>query len=544
MFDARRRATIVEARAGATSRARLAIAPCTTRIERKSAAGNLCSPCPDLGSEPNSVGRGGPRQSSGRTRLCRTLQRPESRTLRRRRCRALNDDASDPTDHPGIGSGCRLRRRCGVAPVAAGPETRSGSGLAQRRRLGQRDALRPRPDRSEDRRLVSPIRMGSGLPSQAITAFAIANQSWPDPELFRKRAEQALEKNPSADDVILPPAFRAPSPIPIAAASCWRARSPRAQVGRRAMGAVRLSRRQAHRRRAAGARERFGLLGDGDYKARFDMALLKGPCRRRHAGGARKLRGATRPSPRPVAVEKQGNADRSSTRCGRSAPIRLYLRPRPIRPPHRALAGSGGMVDQAPKDPVSSAVPTEWWEEKRIVSRKLLDLGDARPPQRWCSAHRLDAGQSRPRPISRRLVRCASSRIRTRRVFRGGGGGQLKPVTRARALYWMEPGGGGRRRRLVVGLLPQRRGRFRLHLLRSRWPAPSSARAISGIDRSIPVTSADRAAMEQRPFRGAAPLRRQDRPQGSRHHLHTPAETLRTPGQIRDPHRHDEAGAG
>ena len=48
------------------------------------------------------------------------------------------------------------------------------------------------------------IRMGSGLPSRAITEFAIANPTWPEPELFRKRAEQALEKEaPSADDVIL-----------------------------------------------------------------------------------------------------------------------------------------------------------------------------------------------------------------------------------------------------------------------------------------------------------------------------------------------------
>ncbi len=53
---------------------------------------------------------------------------------------------------------------------------------------------------------------GGGLSAEAITAFAARNKTWPNAEMFRRRAEQALEReNPPADAVIA--AFGSSQPI-------------------------------------------------------------------------------------------------------------------------------------------------------------------------------------------------------------------------------------------------------------------------------------------------------------------------------------------
>lgn len=383
------------------------------------------------------------------------------------------------------------------------------------------------------------IRMGSGLPSQAITAFAIANSSWPDPELFRKRAEQALEKeNPSPDDVIY--AFQGSKPysnrgrIMLARALVAKGRKPEAAQWAR----------YAYRDEKLGDDEQrvleteFGdLLGKGDYKARFDMALLKG-----HAGdamqAAKKLGSGYEALARAgLAVEKkQGNAGSlldSVPGALQSDPSYVFARAQYARRMERWQEAADWLT-KAPKDPKLLGLPDEWWEEKRIVSRKLLDMGDAK------TAYRIVVGHTGSTPANQAeadfhagwyALRFLKEPGPAMRHFAAVAEDSSKPVTRARALYWMgraaEAGGGGSasdyyRKAAEYGFT------FYGQMARAKLGMNDL-----GIDRTISVTSADQAAMDRddrfEALRRFARIGRKDLATTFAKHM---AETLRSPGQI------------
>ncbi|MCE1237172.1 MAG: lytic transglycosylase domain-containing protein [Hyphomicrobiales bacterium] len=383
------------------------------------------------------------------------------------------------------------------------------------------------------------IRMGSGLPAQAITAFAIANPSWPDPELFRKRAEQALEKeNPSADDVIY--AFQGSKPY----SNRGRIMLARALVakGRKSEGAQWA--RYAYRDDKLTDDEQkvleneFGsLLGQGDYKARFDMALLKG-----HAGdaleAAKKLGSGYEALARAgLAVEKkQGNAGSlldSVPGALRGDPAYVFAHAQYARRTERWQEAADWLM-KAPKDPKLLGRPDEWWEEKRIVSRKLIDMGDAK------TAYRVVVGHTGSTPANQaeadfhagwyalRFLKEPSAALRHFAAVAEDSG---KPVTRARALYWMgraaEAGGGGSadgyyRKAAEFGFT------FYGQMARAKLGMNDL-----GIDRTISITSADQSAIEHddrfEALRRFGRIGRKDLATTFSKHM---AETLRTPGQI------------
>lgn len=383
------------------------------------------------------------------------------------------------------------------------------------------------------------IRMGSGLPSQAITAFAIANSSWPDPELFRKRAEQALEKeNPSADDVIY--AFQGSKPY----SNRGRIMLARALVAKGRKSEAAQWARYAYRDPKLGDDEQrvleteFGdLLGQGDYKARFDMALLKG-----HAGdamqAARKLGSGYEALARAgLAVEKkQGNAGsllNSVPGALQSDPIYVFARAQQARRLERWQEAADWLT-KAPKDPKLLGLPNEWWEEKRIVSRKLLDMGDAK------TAYRIVVGHTGSTPANQAeadfhagwyALRFLKEPSAAMRHFAAVAEDSGKPVTRARALYWMgraaEAGGGGSasdyyRKAAEFGFT------FYGQMARAKLGMSDL-----GIDRTINVTGADQAAIDRddrfEALRRFGRIGRKDLATTFARHM---AETLRTPGQI------------
>jgi soluble lytic murein transglycosylase len=425
------------------------------------------------------------------------------------------------------------------APAAAA-DLSSALAAAARGDVAGVNAMRAGLDRL-DQKIVDwyLIRMGSGLPSTAITQFAIANPTWPDPELFRKRAEQALEKEkPSADDVIW--AFQGSRPY----SNRGRIMLARALVQKGRRGEAAQWARYAYRddkltdeESAVLENEFGGLIEKGDYKARFDMELLKG-----HAGealkAARKLgSGYEALAQAGIAVEKkQGNAGQLLDRVPSSLaddPTMLFVRAQWARRNER-WKDAAELLIRAPKDPKAMGWPDEWWEEKRIVSRKLLDLGDAR------TAYRVVVGHTGSTPANQAeadfhagwyALRFLSDPSAAMRHFAAVAEDSGKPVTRARAYYWMgraaEAGAGGNAKGHYA-----KAAEFGFTFYGQMARAKLGLTDL-GIDRSVSPTGADRAAIDRddrfEALRRIGRLGRRDLATTFYRHM---AETLPTAGQV------------
>lgn len=383
------------------------------------------------------------------------------------------------------------------------------------------------------------IRMGSGLPSSAITAFAIANPSWPDPEFFRRRAEQALEKeSPSADDVI--GAFQGSRPY----SNRGRIMLARALVQKGRKDDAKQWVRFAYRDDKLGSEEaniletEFGsLLAQADYKARFDMLILKDhgaeamKAAKKLGGGYESLAKAAQ------AVEKkQGNAGAlldAVPGALKDDPIYLFARAQYARRTERWKEAADFLI-RAPKDPRALGRPDEWWEEKRIVSRKLLDMGDAKTAYRIVVGHRGSSPANQAEAdfhagwYALRFLGDASSAMKH---FAAVAEDSAKPVTRARAYYWMgraaEAGAGG-----SADGYYRKAAEFGFTFYGQMGRAKLGMNEL-GISRSVSPSSSDRAAMERddrfEAARRIAKLGRKDLAAVFYKHM---AETLPTAGQI------------
>lgn len=426
-----------------------------------------------------------------------------------------------------------------TAPASADELARAIE-VASRGDVASVNAMRGSLDRI-DQKIVDwyLIRMGSGLPSSAITQFAIANPSWPDPEFFRRRAEQALEKeNPSADDVI--GAFQGSRPysnrgrIMLARALVQKGRKDDArQWVRFAYRDDKLTNDEASILEG----EFGGLLAQGDYKARFDMLILKD-----HGGeamkAAKKLGGGYEALARAAqAVEKkQGNAGALLDQVPGSLkddPIFLFARAQFARRTEHWKEAADFLI-RAPKDPRVLGSPDQWWEEKRIVSRKLLDLGDAK------TAYKVVVGHTGSTPANQAeadfhagwyALRFLGDAHAGMKHFAAVAEDSAKPVTRARAYYWMgraaEAGAGGAandyyRKSADYGFT------FYGQMARAKLGISDL-----GISRTVSPNGTDRAAMERddrfEALKRIGKLGRRDLATTFYKHM---AETLPTAGQV------------
>ncbi len=383
------------------------------------------------------------------------------------------------------------------------------------------------------------IRMGSGLPSATITAFAIANPSWPDPEFFRRRAEQALEKeNPSADDVI--GAFQGSRPY----SNRGRIMLARAlvQKGRRddAKQWVRFAYRddKLAGEDASVLENEFGaLLDSADYKARFDLLVLKGHSSEAQRAAAKLGSGYETLAKAAQAVEKkQGNAGSLLDAVPgtlKNDPIFLFARAQYARRSEQWKEAAEFLM-RAPKDPRALGRPDEWWEEKRIVSRKLLDMGDAK------TAYKVVVGHSGSSPANQAeadfhagwyALRFLDNPTAAMKHFAAVAEDSGKPVTRARAYYWMgraaEAGAGG-----SADSFYRKGAEFGFTFYGQMARAKLGMNDL-GISRSVSPTGSDRSAMDHddrfEAARRIGKLGRKDLAAVFYKHM---AETLPTAGQI------------
>ncbi len=278
-----------------------------------------------------------------------------------------------------------------------------------------------------------------------ISAFSRSHGHWPAPTLIQRRAEQALAKADPGPDVVLA-FFSGTTPVSadgrLALASAYLAKGEQS----RAAGLV----REVWRTETLDEDEekdilkRFGgLLSREDRRLRMAYRLYKEDWRS-GLREAQRLGAAELALARAwAAVEKkEGNAGKLLE----TVPAALHEDAGYIfaqAQHHRRAERYSQAADwllRAPRDAAALGAADEWWEERRIVGRKLLDEGDAKRAYRLVSdvagygpATRAEA-QFHAGWIALRFLGDAAT---AERHFAQMAQDVTTPISRARAHYWL-----------------------------------------------------------------------------------------------------------
>jgi soluble lytic murein transglycosylase len=235
----------------------------------------------------------------------------------------------------------------------------------------------------------------SGADSRRYLAFIAANPSWPSLAMFRRRAEAMLW----VENV-----------KPAQALGFFNGSPPQSGMGRLVLARALLAQgdkegasalvREAWRNDPLSAEvekqvlERYAeFLSRADHKARMEERLSA-------ADNESALRAAHRLGGGDVAIaqarialnRKAGNAKKLLDAVpaeARHDPGYLFAQAHVLRHADK-IAEAAQVMLSAPRDLDQIHEPEDWWVERRIMSRKLLDLGDAR------SAYRVVAEAAEP----------------------------------------------------------------------------------------------------------------------------------------------------
>jgi soluble lytic murein transglycosylase len=223
---------------------------------------------------------------------------------------------------------------------------------------------------------------GEGKSFERYAAFVNANPGWPSVGMLRRRAEGALW-----DDSAPPGKVRAFFGESKPASAKGKFALARAMIAQGDRAGAQHVVRDAWRNDNFGpdtesyAQEEFGeLLTTADHKARMD--------RRLYADDSDALRLAKRLGPTALAVAKarlavNAKADNSKALLDalpaevRSDPVYLLSRIQVLRREDK-ITEAGQLMASAPRDPAVILDTDEWWIERRLTARKLLDIGDAK----------------------------------------------------------------------------------------------------------------------------------------------------------------------
>jgi soluble lytic murein transglycosylase len=212
-------------------------------------------------------------------------------------------------------------------------------------------------------------------------AFIAANPAWPHVPLFRRRAENALW-NDKLDDATVRNFFAQHQPT-TAKGRLVLARALLAQ-GNRAQAEALVREAWQHDDFSADveriALEMFReLITPADEKVRMDQRLYVGD-----SGSA--LRAAERLGGNNVAIAKAsiavtGKASNAKAlldavpAAARRDPLYLFSRIEWMRR-HDQVADAGKLLLTVPNDPAALVDLDQWWQQRRLLVRKLLDEGD------------------------------------------------------------------------------------------------------------------------------------------------------------------------
>jgi soluble lytic murein transglycosylase len=232
-----------------------------------------------------------------------------------------------------------------------------------------------------------------------IAKFLDAHPGWPSGPWLRKRAEEALyTDNPSPARVKEYFAGAKPQTVPgkLALARVLLAEGQKSQAAELVRSAWRhgdLSQWQE-----GSIKKAFGdLLEKADYKYRADRLLYKEET-------SASLRSAQSAGPdvallakARIAVINEGASDKEMAAVPaalQNDPGYLFSKIQKLRRADKIDEAAQIML-ASPRDPALLINPDEWWTERRLISRKLLDKGDVKTAYRMCDEHSAQKSESR-----------------------------------------------------------------------------------------------------------------------------------------------------
>lgn len=279
---------------------------------------------------------------------------------------------------------------------------------------------------------------------ERLQAFAAAHADWPGLPWLQKRSEEALLGDRRSDDLVK---------------SYFAHTQPRTPAGKLALAGVLIqdgeSAEAARLVRSvwreddinawleAKIRSELGsLLDRADHKYRADRLLYK-------AGqGAAAMRAAKLAGEDVLALAKARasvNAEAPSDRAMaavpsalRSDPGYLFARVQMLRRGGK-IREAADVLLAAPRDKDVIIDGDAWWVERRLVARKILDLGDARTAYRICADHAAETG---PMVIEAGFhagwiaLRFLKDPVLAAAHFAKAADVAETPMSRARAAYW------------------------------------------------------------------------------------------------------------
>jgi len=278
-----------------------------------------------------------------------------------------------------------------------------------------------------------------------LAAFSIANPSWPNAIMIRKRAEGALwDERRSADTVRAFFAGTKPTTAKgkFALARALAAHGDAAAAAQLVRSAWREDTCSAAVEKAA--MEAFGdVLTRADHKARMDRRFYDddpdaGMRMAQLLGGTDLLLGRAR----KAVVEKSSNARAlldAVPESARNDPGYLFHKAQWLRREDKPIEAAR-LLQSAPHSASQLHNLDEWWTERRLVARKLLDLEeyqaayvvarDAVPPAKDNprAEHEFTAGWI--------ALRFANNPQAAYQHFARVGAGTSNPITLARGEYW------------------------------------------------------------------------------------------------------------
>ncbi|MEH6950414.1 lytic transglycosylase domain-containing protein [Nitrobacter sp. NHB1] len=285
----------------------------------------------------------------------------------------------------------------------------------------------------------------NGAPTERYRAFIAANPSWPSQTFLRKRAEAALWDD-HRDDAAVLAWFENERPLSakgrFALAGALLARGDRTNAVRLVREAWRTdSMSEAVEKKAL---EMFGaLLAPGDQKARMDY-MLYGSDHDAALRAAKRLGSAEVALARArIAADRKSSSLRSLLdkvpRELHGDPGYIFARIQLLRREEKFTEAARLMLS-APRDPNRLYNVDEWWIERRLLARKMIDVGeyrtayliarDAALPARdiYKTEQEFTAGW-----IALRFLKDPNTAARH---FARIGVGSVNPTALARAGYW------------------------------------------------------------------------------------------------------------
>ena len=276
-------------------------------------------------------------------------------------------------------------------------------------------------------------------------AFIAANPSWPSIPLLRRRAEATLWQNPPEPQTVI--AFFADDPPRSAKGHFALARAllMRGEVARASAILHEAWRSDAFSSDLEGqAREAFaGLITPADDAARMD-ARLYAEDEDAALRAARHLDAAAMAvaKARIAVIDQAANAKallEAVPESARREPGYIFSRVQWLRRADKVVEAAQLLI-AARQDAAKLVDVDQWWVERRIIARKLLDLGDAR------RAYEVANGAATPKDENYRGERHFTAGWIALRFLREPAvalshfariaDGVSNPITLARAYYW------------------------------------------------------------------------------------------------------------